>query len=464
MFKDLLKKIPRCVIYALPMFAFFVIVWLAYWPGIMVSDSVFQWDQAKTGLITNWHPAYYTMYIMILSKIVDSPSLVIFLQLTIMSLCIGSFLGKLEKYYGVNRIYLLICSLLLSLIPINYNSAVIMLKDSLYSAFLVLLASISIDIINNKDYFKKITNCLKFSGVCLLVMFMRHNGFLVIGMYCVILIFLMLKEYRLYIITVSVMVIYFLMTTVGFAVFSIEEDNQANKYGPISHIYARILNEEPDRLSDEDIEALSQYVDVERLKETYVPYNMDHSINSQYKEVIKEKGNEYLKMALKEFVKDPRVVFMHYAFLYSYLYKPERPEDYFYVGMFTETDLWIFDGQYPECNEQSKIPWLMDILKNNSEKYQETDIGDYTMWPSWYLYITILGTLAFSLTHKNKKIFLIGILSPLNMLSLAPAMPVAMTRYVYSTILIGFLFAIWGGYEIYREIKKLCIKKKQCSN
>lgn len=453
--RNIFSKIPRCIVFALPMFAFFLVVLLAYWPGILVSDSIFQWHQAQTGDITNWHPAYNTIYIMLLSKIINNPGFVLFVQITIMSLCIGSFLGKLEKYYGVNRIYLLICSFLLSLIPLNYNSAVVLLKDSLYSALLVLVASIIIDVINQEDFFKKIPNCLRFGASCLAVTLMRHNGILVIGLLCLIMIIIWKKKYGLYIVTASVLVLYFLMTTVGFTLLSVREDNYANKYGPISHIYARILNEDKSRLSEDELEKLSEFVDLERLESTYVPYNMDHSINSQKKEALQENGGEYLKMAIKEFFEGPGVFFRHYIFLDSYLYSPVCFENFWYVGMFVETDLWIYKDQYPQWNENSKIPGLLETLKEQTLKFQSQEIGQITMWPAWYMYATLALSLVFMWYYRNKKIILIGMVSYLNILSLAPAMPVAMTRYVYSTILIGYLFIIWAVYMIYSAIKKL---------
>ena len=100
------------LIYAVPMIIIFSVVLLTYWPGILVSDSMVQWNQVQTGVISNWHPAYNTIYIMLLSKIINSPGFVLFVQLIIMSLCIASFLKKIEKYYNINKYYLIICSII----------------------------------------------------------------------------------------------------------------------------------------------------------------------------------------------------------------------------------------------------------------------------------------------------------------------------------------------------------------
>ena len=69
--KKIIKKLNKnnILLYSLPLFIVFFIVLLAYYPGIMVSDGVYQWDLIKKGTIDDWHPAYNTIYIMLLTLI-----------------------------------------------------------------------------------------------------------------------------------------------------------------------------------------------------------------------------------------------------------------------------------------------------------------------------------------------------------------------------------------------------------
>lgn len=459
--KNILLKIIEREKYAIPMLIIFTIVLLAYWPGILVSDSMVQWNQAQTGNITNWHPAYNTIYIMMLTKIVNNPGFVLFIQSLIMSLCIGSFLYKLEKYYKVNKIYLFIASILLAIIPLNYNSAVVLLKDSLYSSFIVLLASLSFDIINDKNYFKNTKNCLKLALLFLVIMLFRHNGIITVFLYGVLLIILYKKEKGIYVLTIGSIVVYFLMTTVGFKILNISEGNYANKYGPISHIFARVLNEDKELLSKKDLKELAKYVDIKKLEDTYNPYNMDYSINCQNIKYIKKHSNSYIKLALKTFKKNPWIFIKHYLYLDSFLYSPIEFKDSGFVGMFTETDLWVYNEQYNYLNENSKFKKLLPILKKNSIDFQTGEKGKYTMRPPLYLYISLIITIVLGYCKKNKKIILISLISLFNIIGLAIAMPVAMTRYVYSTILIGYLTIIWFIYELY---SKIIIKRRDSSN
>ena len=62
-----------------------------------------------------------------------------------------------------------------------------------------------------------------------------------------------------------------------------------------------------------------------------------------------------------------------------------------------------------------------------------------------------------SILRKNKKICLILLPIVFNMISLAPAIPVSMTRYVYATMFGFFCIATWFIYEIWLKIKEKVI-------
>ena len=78
-------------LFSIPLFIIFFIVLLAYYPGILVSDGIYQWHQAQTGIINDWHPAYNTIYILLLSKIWNNPFFVLTIQCLILSFSIGLF-------------------------------------------------------------------------------------------------------------------------------------------------------------------------------------------------------------------------------------------------------------------------------------------------------------------------------------------------------------------------------------
>lgn len=447
-------KIPKFILYAIPAICIFTVVLLAYWPGILVSDSMVQWNQTQTGIFDDWHPAYNTIYIFLLTKIWNNPGFVLLVQCLIMSLSLGYFLSRLDKYYKVNKYFLLISSLIFAIIPLNFNFAVTLLKDTLYSCFVILLTAFVIDIVNDKEFFNNKLKCILFLIICLLISLFRHNGILVVLLTGIILIIIYRKKLMPYIILGSWILLYLIMTTVGFKILNIMPNSYANKYGPVSHIMARMLNTEGVEFSDEDMEILAKYVDVEQLKTTYNQYNMDYSINSQNIEELKNSGNEYLKFGIKKAIEYPIVVIKHYIKLTSFLYSPWQFEGSYTVGMFTETDLWVYQDKYPNLNENSKIPGLLPHLKNIETKYQTGTLGIITMRPALYMYLSIIMIIIMAFMKKSKKILLIILPTLFNTISLVPAIPVAMTRYVYATMFGFVCILVWFLYETYKFIRR----------
>jgi len=448
-----MKSFYNILFYTIPMLIIFTIVLLAYWPGILVSDSMYQWDQVQTGSFSDWHPAYNTIYIYLLTRIWNNPGFVIFIQCILLSLSMAFVLSRLEQYYNINKKYLLIVSILFSIIPLNYNFAVTLLKDTLYSAFILLLTGLIIDMINDCNFFKNFKKCFCLIISFLLIVLFRHNGILVSLLTSFVLIIKYRKYKSIYIIFIAWLSIYLLLTTIGFKILNIQEGSYANKYGPISHVMARLLNTEYVNFSENDLKTLSNFVDVNQLKETFNPYNMDNSINTQNIENLKSNSREYIKLAIKKFSEYPKELFKHYICLTSFLYSPIPFTGSSVFGMFVETDLWEYSSKYPNCNEQSKIPFLLPILKKITIIYQSENWDIITMRPAIYMYLSIAFIFILYKIKKNKSLLLILLPSLFNTLSLAPAIPVFMTRYVYATMLVFYFIFAWFIYEIFIFIK-----------
>lgn len=450
-------KIPNMFIYGFPVLCIFTIVLLAYWPGILVSDSMVQWDQTQKWVFDDWHPAYNTIYIAILTKIWNNPGFVLFIQCAWMSLAIGYFFDRINKYYNINKYFLIAMSVIFAIIPLNYNFAVTLLKDTMYSTFIIILTAMVIDIINDKNFFNNKLKCLCLLLTCLVISLFRHNGIIVVGLMGVILCIIYRKKKLAFIVFGAWVVIYLLMTTLGFKLFKIQKNDYANKYGPVSHLMARMLNTEGVEFTEEEMQTLSKYTNVEQLKDTFDQYNMDYSINSQNIEEIKKSGSEYFKFGLKKAMQYPKVAIKHYIYLTSFLYSPIPFKGSGTVGMFVETDLWVYKDIYPNLNENSKIPKLLPYLKKAEKLYQSRKLEKITMRPALYMYVSMLMVLAIRIIKKDRKIWLVLLPTVFNIISLIPAIPVAMTRYVYATMFGFFCYATWFLYEIF----KLLLNKRK---
>ncbi len=443
------------LIYMLPMVIVFSIMLLAFWPGIMSPDVMVQWHQVQTGVIDNWHPAYVTLFISLLSKIWNSPTFIIIIQYIIGSSIFAYTLTRIEKYYNVKRKYLLIVAILFAFFPLNYNLAINLLKDTLYAYWILLLIAFTLNIINDNNWLKKWYNVLAYIITGVLICLYRHNGILVMLLYAIIFIILFHKNKITYVICASWICIYLLLTTVGFSVLNISENNYANKYGPITHIFAKMLNDGVN-LSTSELNTLEKYTDVETLKATYNLYNMDYSIGTQKMDYLKSHGKDYLIFAAKVFAKHPTEVIKYYLKTTSFFYSPVPLKGAIVAGLFNESELYLYEDEYPMLKENSKIEWLNKITKKVTNKFQNGTLGIITMRPFIYIVSGLIAVIYLCKRYKKKLLFLLIVPSILNIISLAPAMPVASTRYIYISVLTFWVVVPWALITL---ISGICNKK-----
>ena len=460
-----LKSIPDIFLYALPLLFVFIVYLLAYWPGILVSDALYQWDQVQTFNLDNWHPVFNTLYIWLLTRIINSPTFVIFVQLVIFSFVFSYSLTKLQKYYKISRKFLFIIACIFALVPLNANFAVLLLKDILYSVFVMLLSVQFLCIINEENWLKNKLNFASFSLTLLIISLFRHNGIVVVILSLICLFFLYLKKTKRTVIFLSLIwvICYLFLNVAVTSWINVKENTYMNKYGPVAHLYAAMLNDPKVKFSDEELNKLSYYVDVDKLKSTYDPFFMDPSIGCQNIESLKLSANEFAKMGINKALKYPLVTIKHYLLLTSFLYSPLEFKGSKTAGMYVSTDLWVYKDKYSYLDTQSKFPLLLKIIKFAERAYQYKPFRAFTIRPALYIYLSIIMTAFLCFFLKTKKIILLICPSVFNVLSLAVAIPAHMTRYVYSSILIFWIIFIVFASELYkyRREQKLNLQSKQ---
>ena len=252
------KKIFKYgLLYSLPIIIVFTIVLIAHWPGILVSDALVQWNEIQTGVYDNWHPIFNTLYIAFLASIINNPGFVLIVQILWIAFSVSYFLTRFKKYYNTSNILLVIIACVFAIFPLNFNFAITLLKDILYSCFILILTGLTIDIINNDGWFKKWYNILIFVLICFAICAFRHNGIIAIVLFFITLFFVK-KNSRKFILLTSIIwiVTYFSLNAIIMKLFNVEKATYANTYGPISHIFARMLNTDEVKISEEEMNEL----------------------------------------------------------------------------------------------------------------------------------------------------------------------------------------------------------------
>lgn len=177
--------------FILPSGLLFVILigvyWLAFYPGLMTSDSLDQWQQAMTLRINNHHPAFHTGLIWLITRVWASAAAVSLCQIAFFALVVGWLMHELAAW-GTPVWARTLVSLLLALSPVNGVMLMTLWKDIAFSIGVILLsglwlraARLGADVWRRKAFL--VANTVTLIALCLL----RHNGIaLAVGMLALI--------------------------------------------------------------------------------------------------------------------------------------------------------------------------------------------------------------------------------------------------------------------------------------
>jgi hypothetical protein len=162
--------------YALPMIVVFSIFLLAYWPGVMTSDSNDQWNQVFTGVFKGWHPAFHTFNVWLLTRLWASPAIVALAQIVATSLVIAWGLSELKKN-GAPEWAIWVTVILFCMIPIFPQVTVTLWKDVAYSLSILALSILALKIVFSEGTWLGTSSAwIKLGIVSALVALYRHNG------------------------------------------------------------------------------------------------------------------------------------------------------------------------------------------------------------------------------------------------------------------------------------------------
>ncbi len=146
-----LKPVSRwkILLYAIPAILIWSVYLIGFFPGNMSPDSISHWRQLNTHEFSNWHPVMYTWYMMLLALIWKSPAMIAISQIVILAFIIGYGLFSLERN-GVSSKWLWLITIVFAISPINGIFSIILWKDILYSAFLLLFTILMFNVVASK--------------------------------------------------------------------------------------------------------------------------------------------------------------------------------------------------------------------------------------------------------------------------------------------------------------------------
>ena len=165
------------IIYSILIISILGFAIISFYPGLMCYDTTLQWEQIKTGIYSNWHPVFHTLYIFKLPTLFYNGviSSTIFQSLNIYLILLYFCYTMRKNFLNFKQTVFIL--LLIILNPIFIEFSMQLWKDTIYSWFLFLEILVLINMIVDKDtFFKNNKNKFLLIFGSLGILLFRHNG------------------------------------------------------------------------------------------------------------------------------------------------------------------------------------------------------------------------------------------------------------------------------------------------
>lgn len=467
-----LNKIDKkdIIIFLIP-FCLFMFLLLVFYPGIITYDGNNQWSQIVNNNIGNGHPFFSTYFMLLLSKIWNSPTIVLMFQVFIFSY-FWTFICKTTRKYNDCFKKELIYTIVISFIPIISLYSITLWKDILYSYYLMFtIYYVYKGIKNNFKY--SIFEIFNIGLLITLVFNYRHNGMITAIFLLIMFIIIFIKE-KIGFKKIMVIILTFLSLNLLISIPKkayLEKFNETNVtteegVGTIdSYIIwmygAHIVD---DNIKDEDLEELNKIIPIDEWKEVYDPFLVNSTgFYDRDNHYYNENKDYFRKTFIKYTLKNPFTIIKHYLKADALLWCPVPVG---YVYSFDYTEWWPkYEFNNGELYGYDGISFKLPLIKKIVEK--TTSFTLYFPFKLFYqpanaLYVSIILIYLLIKQNKNKKYILLLTPCILNVIPLIPTNLAQDLRYVYinylTLLIIILIFICEYNFTKIREFIK---RKKQ---
>lgn len=431
-------------------FVCWIFVWMCYFPGISTPDTYTQMHICAGNIpLSNNHPFLHTMLVYITTRLTDfNPWLYVLVQMLVMS-GVYAYLCYWMKKKNVWKWLWIVTVAFFALFPVHPYNAITMVKDSLFSAFVLVYSLIIYEVVSsNGEWLKKSVNIIKYVLVAVLVTLFRSNGIMVVFL-TVAICLMLLKEKRMrFVLTNAVsislyaLVVYIIYPAIGVAGTSISEAMAI----PLQQLCCAIAEE--CKLSDNIINYMNEILPIEQIKLSYDPETVDTiKFHDMYNgSIIANDLTGFLKIWFAGLLEQPLVYVKAYLAEIEGLWNPVMK-----VGVFEPY-------QAPKFFMNAEIKPLLPLLsKVYDVAVNVSYLSRYAFFSRVFynpaVYYTVVFLCGVVMKAKNKLSYASVMLPVLSLwISVAVSMPRATVgRYVYAVFacvpLIVFVVAYAVKYD-----------------
>ena len=421
-----------------------VIYLFSFYPGVLSSDSLSQWHQFSQLEITNWHPAYHTILMWLLTRLWYSPAGIAIFQI----ICFDIALIYASISFNKVKIPKLITYLVIILSSFNLINGLMVLtiwKDVLYSICILALTIIIFNLIQTDgEWINNKNNSIILGFILANIFLLRHNGFPV-SLISFFVLFLVFKSYRKpFLFSGFVLLMYILfINVIIYNLFNVDEENTQSFAVAFIHPIAAHVNQGTNFTIEE-----SDFLNKIFPLENSWPYSCYDATVLFYKGVnfapVTENPIVTAKIFFKYTYLNPSVTINHFICLSSFTWQILQPEN-----VYLETVLFdsINPNDYAQWKNYSKVTKSQPIFQKLNEKI--SDFGTFLqrvdkykiLWrPAIYLHVFLVAVLLIS--SKKKKYFLLSIPVISQTIIIMGTAQLQALRYQFPILLVSMIFTL----------------------
>lgn len=426
---------------SLLLFASWIPMLLANYPGILMYDSTEQWHQA----IGEWdwsnhHPVWHTLVVklsvslckIICGEVVPEYGVLIYslLQMLVMALLFALVLEWLYES-GIPKAFWLAALLYYLILPIHAIQAVSMVKDSLFGTFVLLFTAQVYQLYYTDGMWgKNRKNMIGLALTMLGVVFFRNNGFAVVMVTGLALFFLFKSIRRQLVIAGAVVAVSFvLQNTVVFHALNIRQTKLEEAIGmPINQIANIVCHDR--NLTGKEKMLIESVMPLEDIKANYdIHYSDGIKFQENYKGyVVEQNKKDFLKLWVTLTCKYPADCIEASLNLTIGFWYPGVSKSVVSAGM-TDVKIFLEDvGVYPD--QLSIRSGIFDRFTGEGIRGNVLFSGFFSIGNMVILMFTLCAFLIRKKGWKIISIFLPCITVWLTLLAATPSF--CETRYIYS--------------------------------
>lgn len=410
-----------------------IIVWgfflVIFWPGFLSPDGVTQLSQVVSGKYYNWHPAFHTLTLWLLTRLSLSPAPIAIFHILSLGILLGlgiSYVVRdLEKNwsnYSLVGFYALFPPVCLMVLTIW--------KDVLYSISLTALTIILFRIISTDGkWLTKSINWIALGFTCALVMLFRHNGWMPVVGSLVVLFFAFYKRYKKYIFGGSLVLIFLWYGITGPLYSAVGVNTTDLKYGKNQAV--------PNTMNGLLFKHLNAETKITSGEEYFFTQGKIGEVEVDQK-FLNDHITDLVKLSFKLTWRNPLVTVDFLTSKTNFVFQIRQPSANRYETIGGD----IVDNPF-DITASSSVPGIKAAVKNLISITEQPEY-DWFFWRNaFWMYLLIFAVVIAIVRTKSWKYVLLVLPVIFNALPLAVFSGGQLSRYILPTLIISPLFIFY---------------------